>query len=404
MRYLLTLTILCLALTSQAQVSDKLLAYFSFDECKVKDDSGNGPEGALDGAPECVCGIGKQSYRFDDDMESMYFIGPLSQVFTASDFSVSFYFKPEENQNTTASQVILIKQDSCNAKAGFWVRFNGKTRVLSSGISQNDTLRTVVQGKIDANRCWQYVTLTRNNTRYTLYINGTMRDERNSSARINMNNAATLKVNYPTCQFDIPYLGEFDELRIHSKALSLEEIARNDVQMDRILNGDTLVYLGKSFTAVATNACATSFEWSPASNIADPFIGSPLVTPTLPAYFSVKINYPNCQATDSIFVNVIDPDTLDCNQIFIPNAFTPGATPNVNDKFGVSNNFVLDEFISFEIFDRWGGLVFNAQNPEDFWDGTHDGKTLNPGTFLYRLRYKCNGEEKVKSGTVVLLK
>jgi gliding motility-associated-like protein len=112
----------------------------------------------------------------------------------------------------------------------------------------------------------------------------------------------------------------------------------------------------------------------------------------------------NCQATDSIFVDVIDPDTLDCSNIFIPNAFTPGDSPGRNDVFGISNPFVVSDFISFEIFDRWGGRVFNAENAFDTWDGTFQGKPTNPGVFLYRLRYRCKGAEKVYSGNLTLLR
>ena len=109
-------------------------------------------------------------------------------------------------------------------------------------------------------------------------------------------------------------------------------------------------------------------------------------------------------AVDSIFVRVIDPETLDCNKVFIPNAFTPGGSPNLNDKFGISNPFSVDEFISFEIFDRWGGKLFSAETAFDVWDGTSAGTPVNPGVFLYRLRYKCNESEKVKSGSLTLIR
>ena len=101
---------------------------------------------------------------------------------------------------------------------------------------------------------------------------------------------------------------------------------------------------------------------------------------------------------------VIDPDTLDCNKIFIPNAFTPGSSPGRNDLFGISNPFAVNEFISFEIFDRWGGRVFAAEDANSQWDGSAQGQPLNPGVYLYRLHYKCDGQERLKTGSLTLLR
>ena len=103
-------------------------------------------------------------------------------------------------------------------------------------------------------------------------------------------------------------------------------------------------------------------------------------------------------------MTVIDPATLDCNTIFIPNAFTPGGSPGRNDAFGISTPFAVNDFISFEIFDRWGGRVFNAVDPFQTWDGSFQDKPVNPGVFLYRLRYRCDGVEKLKTGSLTLLR
>ncbi len=403
MRILLLLILSIGTHAIQAQSTDKLIAYFSFNSCSPKDDSGNGPDGAFDGGIGCACGIG-QALELDSADNAAYFIGPLASVFTTSDFTVSFYMRADRPQFTTASQSILSKMDSCKADRAFWVRYNGKSRVISSGISQNDTLGTVVQAKLDEGPCWQYITITRSNLVYSLYVNGTLRDTRQTRARVDISTQATLKLGTPVCPLDITYRGLFDELRIHSKALSKEEIAKYNQNADRISNSDTLLYLGKSMQ-VNTNAyCPEGFVWTPATGVSNVNIGNPMIAPVLPGYYIVQTNYDGCVASDSIFINVIDPDTLDCSQIFIPNAFTPGASPELNDKLGISNFFAVDEFISFEIFDRWGGRVFNAKDVEDAWDGTFNGDPVNPGVFLYRLRYKCEGVEKVKSGTLTALK
>lgn len=388
-----------------AQVNtDKLEAYFSFDNsCKAIDDSGNGSSGALVNGLSCACGIRDSCMHFDGIDDALYLVGPLADVFTTSDFTVSFYIKPPDNQQT-GSQLIMAKQSGCNLNKTFWVRYAAKTQKISSSISENDSMFVTVQGALDDGPCWQFITITRSNTRYSLYINGVLRDSKTSVARLDLTSTATLKVGEPICPLDKPFKGDFDELRFHSKALSDVEIAKYNLRVDKIQNSDTLIYLGNSFQVNASQYCAQSFFWSPATGVSDPNIVNPIITPAAPSVYTLNIVYGDCLATDTIAIKVIDPDTLDCNTIFIPNAFTPGSSFGRNDVFGISNPFAVDEFISFEVFDRWGGRVFNAETPFDAWDGTMKGQPANPGVFLFRLRYKCDGVEKVKAGNLTLLR
>lgn len=405
---LIFLSLFSFALTantlSAQNSSDKLEAYFSFDACKGIDDSGNGSSGALLGNINCYCGMGDSSFHFDGTDDAIYIVGPFADVFTTSDFTVSFYMKTPTGQQQGGSQLVMAKQENCNNKRAFWVRYAAKTRKISSGLSESDTLLVTVTGELDKGPCWQYITLTRSNQRYSLYINGVLRDENSSAARIDLTTTAVFKVGEPICPLDQPFKGEIDELRFHSKALDPDEIARYNLSADQILNSDTLIYLGNSFQIKTSAPCASQFLWNPTTGVSDPTSANPVITPEAPSFYTITIVHENCQATDTIRVNVIDPDTLDCSRIFIPNAFTPGGTPGRNDEFGISNPFAVNEFISFEVFDRWGGQVFNAQDAFETWDGNFQDKPVNPGVFLYRLRYKCDGVEKVKTGSLTLLR
>ena len=153
--------LLALGSLSAQTVSDKLEAYFSFDDCKAIDDSGNGSSGALIGDIACSCGLRDSSLRFIDTSDAVFLVGPFADIFSTSDFSVSFYMRPPDGQLTGNSQVIMAKQESCNTDRAFWVRYRPKTRIISSGISENDSLVTIVQAKLDDAPCWQYITLTR---------------------------------------------------------------------------------------------------------------------------------------------------------------------------------------------------------------------------------------------------
>lgn len=407
MRLIILLSCLLLSAVASAQSSsDKLEAYFSFDNCKGVDDSGNGSSGALKGAIGCACGLGDSAMVFLDANDALNLVGPFADVFSTSDFTVSFYIRPAPQSNQqNASQLVMAKQDSCNLFHAFWVRYNDKFRRISAGISENDTLLATVTAELDQNACWQFITLTRSNTVFTLYVNGKWKDSRTTPARINLTNTTPLVVGDPVCPLDLEYKGVFDELRFHSKALSEDEISKYNRRADQILTRDTLVYLGNSFQPSVSQFCVGQFVWSPISTVDNPTAAQPIITPTVTTTYELKYNYSDgCEANDTLHVTVIDPATLDCNQIFIPNAFTPSETPNLNDVFGISNPFAVDEFISFEIFDRWGGRVFGAETKFDTWDGTSNGKAVNPGVFLYRLRYKCDGVEKVRAGSLTLLR
>ena len=409
MRIFLLFSLLCCAVSASSQVvSDKLEAYFSFDNCKGVDDSGNGSSAALKGGIGCDCGLRDSAMYFEDDNDALNLVGPFADVFSTSDFTVSFYFRPTpQNSQQNASQLVMAKQDSCNLNNAFWVRYNafGNIGTITSGISENDALLATVTAKLDPNACWQYITLTRSNTLYSLYINGILRDSRSSVARIDLTNTSPLVIGDPVCPLDVELKGVFDELRFHSKALSVDEIKKYNLRADQILTRDTLVYLGNSFQPLVTQFCVGQFVWDPLSGVDNPTAAQPIITPTATTTYEIKFNYlDGCEASDTILVTVIDPATLDCNTIFIPNAFTPSETPQLNDVFGISNPFAVDDFISFEIFDRWGGRVFNAETQFDTWDGISNGSPANPGVFLYRLRYNCDGVEKVKAGSLTLLR
>ena len=63
-----------------------------------------------------------------------------------------------------------------------------------------------------------------------------------------------------------------------------------------------------------------------------------------------------------------------------------------------------NKLITFEIFDRWGGRIFTTTNPLEKWDGSFNGKEINPGVLLYRVRYLCGQEEKVDTGSLTLIR
>lgn len=86
--------------------------------------------------------------------------------------------------------------------------------------------------------------------------------------------------------------------------------------------------------------------------------------------------------------------------LFVPNAFTPDSD-GVNDCFDVS--VIEQQSYHIMIFNRWGQMVFESTNPEDCWDGSHNGKT-QAGVYTYRIIVKTHGREIDKAGMVQVVR
>lgn len=100
-----------------------------------------------------------------------------------------------------------------------------------------------------------------------------------------------------------------------------------------------------------------------------------------------------CEAYgDTYTVNIGD------SQLKCPNAFSPGASPGVNDEWKVSFRSIVD----FEcwIFNRHGEQLFHFTDPLQGWDGKHRGKLVKPGVYYYVIdargadgkHYKLSGD------------
>jgi gliding motility-associated-like protein len=88
--------------------------------------------------------------------------------------------------------------------------------------------------------------------------------------------------------------------------------------------------------------------------------------------------------------------------VWIPSAFTPVASRNINDLFGPRGLFIGR--YEMEIFNRWGQNIYSNQNSQP-WDGNAFGKPAPDGLYLYNITvYDHNGQKYYFKGTVVLLK
>lgn len=105
----------------------------------------------------------------------------------------------------------------------------------------------------------------------------------------------------------------------------------------------------------------------------------------------------------------IEIKTVDCScEMYVPNAFTPDGD-GLNDLLKPILECPTTHY-NFEIFDRWGALVFHTTEVQNGWDGsrTGDGYYLPPGVYAYRLQWEANklGEKSfdLESGHITLIR
>ncbi len=129
------------------------------------------------------------------------------------------------------------------------------------------------------------------------------------------------------------------------------------------------------------------YQWFPTSSLNNPNIANPIASPEEDTWYLLTVFDGECIHYDSVLVRVYD---FICGPpaIYVPNAFTPNADTQ-NELLLVYGNFITD--LKFSIYDRWGEKVFETTSQNQGWDGTYNGKPVDPAVFVYHLEAVCEG-------------
>ncbi len=395
------------------KINDRLVLYIPFDNYPLVDKSGNNNFVRFSGDSTLNCGVnGAGAMKFDgltaNGTNGLIVGSSLTDVFKTGDFSMSFYIRPS-TQGGSQTQDLFSKRTSCNSdSASFAVRYTPNTNTMSVELIQNSAARHVIVQRLDFAKCWQHVVIVRNFNRLLLYVNGKLKQTNTYSLpkRINItNDKSFFQIANSPCALDRKYLGSLDELRLYDRAINEDEVAALYYSPDQIATRDTIIFLGDVVKTSITSTCATDFTWTPKDDIADNKKAATTITPTKGGDFKyvLTMKEAQCSSVDTLKVKVVDPKDLDCGKVYMPSAFTPNGD-DVNNEFFISNPNAIEAITAFEILDNWGGRIFYTTNKFERWDGSFNGKTVNPGVFLWKVRYKCRGQELSAFGTVTVLK
>ncbi len=397
--YAMGMLLACHGVFGQATLG--LVAYYAFDMCDATDDTGNGADGVITGAPDCTCGPSGSALSLNGVNDHISFQGSFDILF-ADDFTISFYFMPE---NAPGIVDILSKKESCGVTNSLTVRYESGSKTLRAEIAQDINFRAESKAVLDGPGCWKHITWVRSGTNLFLYVDGVLVNSVITPGFLNLNNNGVFSIANSPClsNGEQRLAGRIDELRLYNRALSSAEVEDLYQPVDQIATRDPFIFVGGSVQISVPNTCAVGFTWTPGNDVVTPGIAEPVISPAQTTTYRLRMDYPLCSAEDTVRITVLDSTQVDCNDVFMPNAFTPNGD-QLNDEFGLSNLFFLGDFIALEIYDRWGSQLFRSTDPDVKWDGTYKGEDAIPDMYLYKLYYRCNGVEKVLAGGFNLIK
>lgn len=172
---------------------------------------------------------------------------------------------------------------------------------------------------------------------------------------------------------------------------------------DLLVNQDKIVNL-----EALTNVPITAIDAIIWTGIALNDCSQPCLNPSFTATTSTTIQatlttLDGCQIRDELLLSL--PEKTD---IFIPNIFSPNGD-GINDFFTVYASAGITNILSLQVADRWGNLVFQANNfaPNQTslgWDGRLKNQVLSSQTFIYFVEIEMPDKTtKILSGELFLV-
>ena len=163
---------------------------------------------------------------------------------------------------------------------------------------------------------------------------------------------------------------------------------------DPVLSGTQVTLNSSGNFAYTVNA------WLPADDFSDQSALTQTLTvhDTDTSFSVIARSGQGCMDTASLHVNV----DANMKDFFVPNAFSPN-NDGKNDVFKVYGSSVKE--LKMLVFDQWGELVFESEDPQRGWDGTHGGHAEPAGIYIYVIKVVfSNGHTYSKKGTVSLVR
>jgi len=173
------------------------------------------------------------------------------------------------------------------------------------------------------------------------------------------------------------------------------------------LGDDITIDLGTSdmLTVSYNSVPLDTFFWSDEAGLSCYTCFMPTAMPYVTTTYTLTlISEDDCTASDSITV-FVDPK----RDVYIPNIFSPNYD-GTNDHFTIYTGPAASSIRSFQVFSRWGELLFRQENVsandvQYGWDGTFKNKSMPPGVYVWMAEVEfLDGFRQNYQGDVTLVR
>lgn len=149
-----------------------------------------------------------------------------------------------------------------------------------------------------------------------------------------------------------------------------------------------------------------TYDWGPEESLSCTDCPNPEVLSPINSEFELRVsNEFACRDSATVSVS-LDQESL----LYVPNAFSPNGDGK-NDYFQIFPNCGVASIDQFQIFDRFGSLVYTLEptqefsDPRIFWDGSIHNLEANPGIYLWVLKMTLIDETtRSLNGNVTILR
>jgi gliding motility-associated-like protein len=138
--------------------------------------------------------------------------------------------------------------------------------------------------------------------------------------------------------------------------------------------------------SIVTDSILTGAHWTFGNGQPDQYVLQPTLKLNSEDSVWVKLEATMTCGTYTVIKYISAYDCSDSCHFYLPTAFTPNSD-GTNDSFTWKGECTPEEFY-LAIYNRFGQVVYQSDNPMASWDGKYNNTTSPSGVYVYHLEYR----------------